>query len=158
LIFLAGCSGGSTHERTAAEAPAARAVSHPTPDPLVQDVPPTRPLADAEDRRVVHRYTEMLYDGELDALFEKFSPEFRETMPRDRLTVIHAAMGERFGKEIQLLGEETANKGEYRAFARWARFDKAEDVVEVQWILRPDDTIAGLFIQPAPKRVQTQQN
>ena len=51
----------------------------------------------------------------------------------------------------EVLGEESQQKGEYRGFVRWARFEKFDGVIEVLWILREDDSIAGFYVRPAER-------
>jgi len=105
-------------------------------------------------RDMVRIFTKLFYDGKLDELFTHFSPGLREVMPREALGKLHQHVLETYGHETSLLGEEAAERGEYRAFVRWARFDKHEGIMEVQWRLRSDDTIAGFLIRPAQKPPQ----
>ena len=53
-----------------------------------------------------------------------------------------------------MIGEDSAVKKDYRGFVRWAQFDKTDQVIEIQWILRPNDEIAGFFIRPAQKELR----
>ena len=70
-----------------------------------------------------------------------------------QVSLLHAHVRKNFGKETSVIGEETQTKGDRRGFVRWARFDKTDEIIEIQWILRPDDAVAGFFIKPASKRV-----
>jgi hypothetical protein len=113
-------------------------------------VPPGTGAPGADPRfERVRAYTEQFYRGDLDKLYERFSPEMRSTLPLDRLRALRAQVAERYGKEVAVLGEDSQVKGEYRGFVRWARFDRYDGVMEVQWILRNDDSVAGLFVRPA---------
>jgi hypothetical protein len=144
LAVLTGCSG----EPSEAEAAVPDAAESPSA------APPPGPASDPADLATVRRYTEMFYRGELDSLFEKFSDEMKEVIPRERLAALHERAVTEFGSETRVIGEDSQTKGDYRAFVRWARFDGTEDVIEIQWILRPDDEIAGFYIRPARKRVR----
>jgi hypothetical protein len=117
-----------------------------TPVPVPPQPGPAR--ADPGFERV-RAYTEQFYRGDLEKLYERFSPEMRATLPLERLRALRAQIAERYGKEVAVLGEDSQVKGEYRGFVRWARFDRYDGVMEVQWILRKDDSVAGLFVRPA---------
>jgi hypothetical protein len=72
-------------------------------------------------------------------------------VPLERLTLMHEHAIETFGREIGVIAEDSSTKGEYRGFVRWARFDKTDEVIELQWILRANDEVAGFFIRPAAR-------
>jgi hypothetical protein len=156
LAVVAGCSGEAPAEPT----PAAEgsATSIPAETPVAADEvsrspgqPAPRPPVDPEAFAAVHRYTAMFYRGELDALFESFSDEMQGIVPREQLSAVHEHAVTNFGKEIRVIAEDSAVKNDYRGFVRWAQFDKTDQVIEIQWILRPNDEIAGFFIRPAQK-------
>ena len=97
---------------------------------------------------VVRGYTAQFYDGDLGALHDRFSPEFKESLTLELLTALRENVREAYGQERAVVGEEQQSKGEYRGFVRWAKFEKVDGVIEVLWILREDDSIAGFFIRP----------
>ncbi|MBW2278159.1 MAG: hypothetical protein JRF63_11740, partial [Deltaproteobacteria bacterium] len=46
---------------------------------------------------------------------------------------------------------------EFRAFARWAHFEKTDEIIEVQWILRlSSDEIAGFYVRPAKRKIKAE--
>jgi hypothetical protein len=159
LLLVCGCSGGKseadpasgTESREPAAAQPATKTASITPKTVkVAPPPPPEPSVDADELAVVREYTQMLYRGELDLLHAKFSDEFSESFPLDKLSAVYEQIATNFGKETQVLREDSQRNEEYRAFVRFARFEKIEQVVEVQWILRAaDDQIAGFFIRPA---------
>jgi hypothetical protein len=53
-----------------------------------------------------------------------------------------------------VIAEDSQVKNDYRGFVRWARFDKTDAIIEIQWILRPNDEIAGFYIRPAQKEIR----
>ena len=142
--LLAGCSGEA---HVPAEPPL---VETPTsPAPLA---PTPAPAADFAKYAAAQRYTGMFYRGELDLLVESFSDEMREEiLPPDQLSALYERVITEYGTETRVVGVDSKTKGEYRAFVRWALFDKTEDVIEVQWILRENDRIAGFWVRPAQK-------
>jgi hypothetical protein len=159
LAVAAGCSG----EAPAEPAPDAEvaATSLPAKTSVAADKgsaalgpPAPRPAEDSEQFATVRRYTAMFYRGELEQLFENFSDEMREVVPREQLSAIHEHAVTNFGQETSVIAEDSAVKNDYRGFVRWARFDKTDAIIEIQWILRPNDEIAGFFIRPAQKEIR----
>jgi len=153
-VLLLGCGG------------AERETPEPSPGPETPGEPdrgelqaPSRPLgefqisitpAQGAGLETVREYTRMFYAGELDRLHERFSPEMRsDVMPLDKLRELREFVRRTYGDETEVVGEDSQTKGDYRGFARWARFSAHEGVIEVQWILRPDDSVAGFFVRPA---------
>jgi hypothetical protein len=125
------------------------------PEPAVP-APATEP-AEPAGLATARAYTAMFYRGELDLLHAKFSPEMREQIPLERLSTIHEHMLANYGKERRIIGEDSQRNEDYRAFVRWAAFDKTDQVIEVQWILRADsDEVAGFFIRPAARKVRAE--
>jgi hypothetical protein len=53
------------------------------------------------------------------------------------------------GEEVEVVGEDSQTRDDYRGFVRWARFSKHDGLIEIRWILRDDDTIAGFQIREA---------
>ena len=159
-LLLCGCGGSEprapedSETTSPAPAPAGSTAAEPTPPPIgdvrVSIVPLAPPGIEGAD--LAREYTRMFYAGELDALFEKFSPEMREQiLPLDKLRALREQMLGQYGEEVQLLGEDAQTKGEYRGFARFARFSKNDAVLQLRWILRPDDSVAGFQVMPARK-------
>lgn len=156
LAVVAGCSGEAPADPTPAAEGAATSLPAKTSvdsDGVSRslDRPAPRPPVDPEKFATVRRYTAMFYGGELDRLFERFSDEMKEVVPRDQLSAIYEHTVTDFGKETHVIAEDSAVKKDYRGFVRWAQFDKTDQVIEIQWILRPNDEIAGFFIRPAQR-------
>ena len=158
-ILLCGCGGSAPEapEQAAPPAPSgpnASAAPDPTPPPIsdVQvSIVPQAP-AGIEGTELVREYTRMFYAGELEKLIEKFSPEMREDiLPLDKLRTLRDELRSQYGEEVQVLGEDAQTKGDYRGFARFARFSKNDAVIQLRWILRPDDSVAGFQVMPAQK-------
>ena len=98
---------------------------------------------------VVRRYMQMFYAGEMEGLREKFSTEMKEDFPPGRLQVMRDRVRLNLGEEIEVVGEDSQTRDEYRGFVRWARFSKHDGMIEIRWILREDDTISGFEIREA---------
>jgi len=167
LVLLAGCSGGGGAPETAPpdESPPSTTASAPVPTPSppppspvsIQAVTAAPSAVDPAEFAAVREYTQMFYDGRLDELFDRFTDEMRQVVPRRQLEMIRDHAVETYGKETRVIGEDTQTKDDTRGFVRWARFDKTEDVIELQWFLKPDDRIAGFFIRPAKRQGETAQ-
>ena len=165
LAFLAaiGCGTKQSHRGSPATdgggeaetAPAPDAEPAPASDPAQTQMPATgsvdivqAPPADP-GIDVVRSYIDLFYRGELQELFNRFSEEMKQTLTLEQLTGLHRQVQKDYGEETEVVGEDFQVKGEFRGFVRWARFDKYDGVIELQWILRTDDSIAGFFIRPA---------
>jgi hypothetical protein len=154
VALATGCGG-----REDAPAPQSPAPSPaPAPAPAIPPaIPPAGPAAEPgpgapRGADVADRYTQMFYAGELDALYARFSDEMKAVLPRTLLTERQAQFLAQFGRETGLVHRESKVEGEYRSFVRWARFEKQEGVIGVQWILRADDSIGGFFVRAAPQQ------
>lgn len=150
------CCGGKEERGTSpapSEAPSAvPPLQVPATPPIVRSVAP--PRIDARFAKV-HEYQARFERGELAELHALFSDEMKQTLPLEKLRALRAGVAERYGKEIKALGEDTQTRGKYRAFVRWARYDKYDGVIETIFMLRSDDTIAGLFVRPAQPAPRT---
>jgi hypothetical protein len=143
-----------TDDKPAATAETPDSPSGPTEgaDNLVGEVSVTRiPAKDGGQFDTVRRYTQQFYAGEFEKLHDRFSDEMKEVVPLEKLEEIHAFVVDQYGREIEVVGEDTQTNEDYRAFVRWARFSDHDGIIEIQWILHDDDTIAGFFVQPAER-------
>jgi hypothetical protein len=62
-----------------------------------------------------------------------------------------------YGKETRVIAEDSQQNEEFRAFVRWAHFEKTDEIIEVQWILRlSSDEIAGFFVRPAKRKIKAE--
>jgi hypothetical protein len=147
--------------------PAAESASAPTPEPAEDPAAPgsvegtgTPGLSVVDQRlevepaadpgiELVRSYTRMFFEGELDALREQFSAEMKEEFPPGRLQLMRERVRDNLGEEIELVGEDSQMKDGYRGYVRWAKFSKHDAVVEIQWVLHEDDTVAGFMIREA---------
>ncbi len=161
LLVAVGCSGRTepAPEPASTElAPAAETPETPVPSSLsVNTVAPRaatpRPAPDAAMLAKVHEYTERFYRGEIDSLYDEFSPGLKQELSLEQFSTVYEYVGENLGEEIQVVGEDAATNDEYRGFVRWARFEKTDEVIEIRWTLRRDDnSIAEFWIRPAGKK------
>lgn len=165
VLLLAGLlvhCGGDAEKQAPPSADEKPVATAETPDPpsgptegaenLVGEVSVTRiPAKDGKQFETVRRYTRQFYAGEFEKLHDRFSDEMKEVIPLDKLEEIHAFVVEQYGREIEVVGEDTQKNEDYRAFVRWARFSDHDGIIEIQWILHDDDTIAGFYVKPAER-------
>jgi hypothetical protein len=157
LLLALGCGQADAPETDQPDspdpAPAARIQHSPVPETR-PDITVAQQELQAEPGgdpglELVRRYTQMFYAGETEKLREKFSEEMQDEFPPGRLKVMRERVQLNLGEEIEVIGEDSQARDDYRGFVRWARFSKHEGVVEIQWVLRKDDTIAGFIIREA---------
>ncbi len=102
----------------------------------------------------VHEYTERFYRGEIDLLYDEFSPGLKQELSLEQFSILYEYVGQNFGKQTQIIKEDAATNDEYRGFVRWARFAKTDEIIEIRWTLRRDDnSIAEFWIRPAKRKV-----
>lgn len=145
VALSAACGGSPSPEPSATGAPTAPA----PPGLAVNTIPP--PGTPDPGLDLVHEATLDFYAGDLTKLHGRFSPELAKSLTLEQLIALHRHIVEEYGKEVAVLSEDSQSKNQYRGYVRFAKFDKFPDPIEVQLILKPDDTIAGFFIRPARK-------
>ena len=154
LLVAVGCSGRTepAPEPVSTQlAPAAEASA--TPVPASRSVNSVA-QPDAAMLAKVHDYTERFYRGEIDLLYDEFSPGLKQEFSLEQFSTLYEYVGENFGKQTQIIGEDAADNDEYRGFVRWARFDKTDAIIEIRWTLRRDDnSIVEFWIRPSKKNV-----
>ena len=131
----------STQLATATEAPA---------------TPPSTGSVTERDSALLEQgreYTERFYRGEIDLLYDEFSPGLKQELSLEQFSTAYEYVGANLGKQIQIVREDAATSDEYRAFIRWANFDKTDEIIEIRWTMRRDDnSIAEFWIRPAEKK------
>jgi hypothetical protein len=154
LVLAAGCSGSDT-----GAAPDGASNTPTAPSPAAVPVAPQaapQPNVDPAELTTAREYTEMFYKGQLDLLHAEFSDEMREVVPMEQLNAMFEHAVTTYGEEIRVIAEDMQTRDDLRGFVRWARFDKTEEVIEIQWILKRNDEIAGFFIRPARRKVSSE--
>ncbi|MDP9122639.1 MAG: M23 family metallopeptidase, partial [Acidobacteriota bacterium] len=109
--------------------------------------PPTSRAVDPAE--TARRYTAWFYAGELDKIWDRFSPEMRQTIGgADKLRNFRDQALAQLGVEQTVLDERVRPAGIYKAYERRARFTATQVPMLVQWTLTADGTVAGFFIRP----------
>jgi len=105
-------------------------------------------LIKPDDWKRIDRFTEMFYSGELESLHAEFSEAARTELPLDALTAMRAGLLAEHGEEVEIVNTTKEEKDGYRAYKRAARFSRDSRLIEVAWVIGPDEAIAGLFVTP----------
>ncbi|HEU0301172.1 MAG TPA: hypothetical protein VFR37_17030, partial [Longimicrobium sp.] len=101
------------------------------------------------------RYTQWLYEGQVDSLWAKFSPEMRQAIPsaaalEEMRMQIHAQAGD----ETELLSERILDPSPepgMTVYVRTARFANVPMNVNVTVVTDASGTVQGLSVRPAPE-------
>jgi hypothetical protein len=111
------------------------------------------PAGDQPDQKSItegRRYTAWLYGNEYQKLWERFSPEMRQTFGSVSDLASFAS------KAVKHLGSEQGNVDEqvnvaepYRVYTRSASFDKSRHRMLIEWSLAKDGAVTGLVVRPA---------
>ncbi|NIM62382.1 MAG: hypothetical protein GTN89_11350, partial [Acidobacteria bacterium] len=64
------------------------------------------------------------------------------------LTLLRDGMLSQFGEEVEVVSTRIEEKQGYSAFFRVARFSADERLIEIAFLIGPDESIAGLFVTP----------
>ncbi|NIL99958.1 MAG: hypothetical protein GTN89_03190 [Acidobacteria bacterium] len=96
----------------------------------------------------VEGFTRQFYAGELDPLYASFSEGYKQEFSMQDLVGLRDKMLAEFGEEVEVVATRKEEREGYRAFFRAARFSADERLIEVAFLIGPDDSIAGLFVTP----------
>jgi hypothetical protein len=106
--------------------------------------------ADPELLREGRTYTAWLYDSEYDKLWDRFSPEMRQTFGSV------AELANFAGRAISHLGTEQGRVDErvndakpYKVYSRSASFANSTQRMLIEWSLAKDGAVTGLVVRPA---------
>jgi len=114
--------------------------------------PAAATLTPAVAQETAAKYTEQFYAGQLSALHGKFTTAMKESMNLEAFQTARSQFDQQLGTQTELLDERIEEKDEYLIYVRRARFEKYPGVIEVQWLLTDDKSIAGFFLSPEKQR------
>lgn len=112
--------------------------------------PPDRP-----EGRFVEQgrlYTAWLYGSEYDKLWDRFSPEMRQTFGSvtDLASFAGGALKE-LGGERSIVDESVKEADPFLVYSRAASFNNAEQPMLIEWSLARDGAVTGFVVRPAPR-------
>jgi hypothetical protein len=111
------------------------------------------PREDQSDQKLIQEgriYTSWLYGNEYNKLWERFSPEMKQTFGSvaDLASFAGRAVSH-LGAERGKADEEVKDAEQYRVYTRSASFDKSRHRMLIEWSLAKDGAVTGLVVRPA---------
>ncbi len=97
------------------------------------------------------QYTAWLYGNEYDKLWDRFSPEMRQTFGNvsDLASFAGGALTH-LGAERKVVDESVQDADPLVVYTRNASFDKSRHSMLIEWSLAKDGAVTGLVVRPAP--------
>ena len=96
-------------------------------------------------------YTAWLYGSQFDKLWDRFSPEMRQTFGSvSDLASFAGRAVSRLGREHGVVDERVERASASQVYSRTASFDRARHPMLLEWSLAPDGQVTGLVLRPAP--------
>ena len=110
------------------------------------------PRADRPDQKSIQegrRYTTWLYDSEYSKLWDRFSPDMRQTFGSvaDLASFASRAV-QHLGVEQGKVDEQVNDAEPYTVYSRSASFDKSRHRMLIEWSLARDGAVTGLVVRP----------
>jgi hypothetical protein len=112
------------------------------------------PPKDRPDGQFVQQgrmYTAWLYGSEYNKLWDRFSPEMRQTF--GSVTDLASFAGralEQLGGERTVVDERVEKADPFLVYSRAASFNKSEHPMLIEWSLAQDGEVTGLVVRPVP--------
>ncbi|HEU4880677.1 MAG TPA: hypothetical protein VFT45_00490 [Longimicrobium sp.] len=108
--------------------------------------------ADAPDMVLGRRYTQWLYEGQLDSLYARFSPDMRQALPTvQAFSEMATQIKTQAGDETEVVSERILDPSPepgMTVYIRSARFSKAPMIVDVTVVTDAAGTIHGFSVRP----------
>ena len=97
-------------------------------------------------------YTAWLYGNQYQKLWDRFSPEMRQTFGSvaDLASFAGRAVS-RLGPERRALDERVDDVAPFRIYQRTASFDSSRRPMLIEWSLATDGKVTGLVVRPSPE-------
>jgi hypothetical protein len=111
------------------------------------------PGTDRPERLVLEhgrQYTNWLYGSQYDKLWDRFSPEMRQTFGSvGDLASFASRAVTRMGREQGSVDERVERAEPFGVYSRTASFDNAPKRMRIEWSLTEDGEVTGLLLRPA---------
>ena len=113
------------------------------------------PQRDGSDQKSIQEgrtYTAWLYGSEYNKLWDRFSPEMRQTFGSvaDLASFASRAV-KQLGMEQGKVDEKVNDAEPYKVYSRSATFDKSRHRMLIEWSLAKDGAVTGLVVRPVVK-------
>jgi hypothetical protein len=112
------------------------------------------PRGDERPRSLLEQgrqYTNWLYGSQYQKLWDRFSPEMRQSFGSvaDLASFAGRAVS-RLGPENRALDERVNKAATYSVYQRTASFDTSRRPMLIEWSLNRDGAVTGLVVRPVP--------
>jgi len=98
-------------------------------------------------------YTAWLYQSQFQKLWDRFSPEMRQTFGSVADLASFAGRSvQQLGAEQGAVDERVAEEQPFRIYTRQASFQRARDPMLIQWSLADNGLVTGLVVRPVPRQ------
>ncbi len=112
---------------------------------------PAKERSDAPFVQQGRLYTTWLYGNEYNKLWDRFSPEMRQTFGSvGELASFAGRAVTRLGPEQKVVDESVMEAAPFLVYTRAASFNKAPHPMLIEWSLARDGEVTGLVVRPAP--------
>jgi hypothetical protein len=96
-------------------------------------------------------YTTWLYGSQYQKLWDRFSPEMRESFGSvGDLASFAGRAVQRLGPERRALDERVDDTAPFHVYQRTAAFDTSRRPMLIEWSLGQDGDVTGLVVRPVP--------
>lgn len=96
-------------------------------------------------------YTAWLYGSQYQKLWDRFSPEMRQSFGSVGDLVSFAGRAvKRLGPERRAINERVDDETSFHVYQRTASFDTSRRPVLIEWSLANDGAVTGLVVRPVP--------
>ena len=96
----------------------------------------------------IERFTKQFYNGELDELYANFSDAFKQEFSMQDLVDLRDRVLTEYGEEVKVVATRKEENEDYRAFFRAVHFSNDERLIEIVFVIGPDELIGGLYVTP----------
>jgi hypothetical protein len=96
------------------------------------------------------QYTDWLYGSQYEKLWNRFSPDMRQTFGSvGELAAFAGQAVTRLGREQGQVDERVDAASPLRIYSRTARFDRSRHRMLLEWTMAEDGDVTGLVLRPA---------
>jgi hypothetical protein len=111
---------------------------------------PAEKRAEEKSMRDGRTYTAWLYGSEYNKLWDRFSPEMRQTFGSVTDLANFASRAVRnLGAERGKVDEQVNDAEPFTVYTRSASFDRSKHRMLIEWSLAKDGAVTGLVVRPA---------
>ena len=96
-------------------------------------------------------YTSWLYGSEYQKLWDRFSPEMRQTFGSvGDLASFAGRAVTRLGQEKSAIDERVSTEAPFQIYQRTASFNRSRHRMLIEWSLAKNGEVTGLVLRPVP--------